>query len=75
MSNIAAFDASEVLRRLLTAWYRSGHPWKTQPTLADFRRQGKLDVRTGALLDKLIARYDSGMEVQNLRLHHLIDLQ
>jgi hypothetical protein len=70
-------NVAELLRLLLVAWYRKGHPWQTQPTLATFRvsLDGKTQKAVGALLDTLISRQGPAMELQHLRLQHLLDLQ
>jgi hypothetical protein len=70
----AAPDSVEQLRRSLTAWYRHGEPWNAEPTLADFRRAGRMDRRSSTLLEELIARHGPDMKLQSLRLLHLVEL-
>lgn len=60
----------ELLRRQLTEWYRKGHPWPTQPTLAMFA--AKADRAVLPLVRQLIADLGPDMEIQNLRLSHLL---
>jgi hypothetical protein len=70
-------DPIELLRRLLTGWYRQGWPWKIHPTLAAFRaatiREATQEV--AALIDSLIARHGPAMDLGQMRLHHLLELR
>jgi hypothetical protein len=69
-------NAPELLRRLLTGWYRDGQPWKAEPTLAAFKscQAGKVEKPVQVLIDDLIARHGPDMEIHHLRLCHLIEL-
>ncbi len=62
----------ELLRRLLTEWYRKGHPWRKQPTLGMFAARADRSVLP--LLQQLIAEFGPDMEIQQLRLFHLLRL-
>lgn len=62
----------ELLRRSLTEWYRKGFPWRQQPTLAMFAAKADKDVLP--LVNRLIFVLGSDMEIQNLRLAHLLKI-
>ena len=66
-------DRVELLRRLLTEWYRKGCPWPKQPTLTMFAVKADKEVRP--LLRQLIDDLGPDMEIQNLRLSHLLRLR
>ena len=62
----------ELLRRSLTEWYRKGCPWPRQPTLAMFAAKAEREVRP--LVNRLISDLGPDMEIQNVRLSHLLKI-